>query len=365
MKKICLVIPSLHIGGMERVMAELAHYFVNKENTSVHLILYGISPEISYPLPSSLIIHKPEFKFDNNRRIWSTLKTVRFLRCIIKKISPTVILSFGEYWNSLVLLSTLGLSFPIYVSDRCQPDLNLGRIHNPLRRILYKRAKGIIVQTEKARHIYSNYLKQDKIKVIGNPIRQIRGDEKEIKKENIVLSVGRLIKTKNHDKLIRMFVNIYKKGWRLCIVGGDSLKQNTMNKLRKLVLELNAEGTIILPGMSKEIDNYYLKSKIFAFTSSSEGFPNVIGEAQSAGLPVIAFDCIAGPAEMVIDNKNGYLIPPDDYKRFEADLKRLMEDENLRNQFGTMGKKTIQKFNINSIGEKYYNVLVGNEDTPN
>jgi len=43
---------------------------------------------------------------------------------------------------------------------------------------------------------------------------------------------------------------------------------------------------------------YYLKSKIFAFTSNSEGFPNAIGEAQSAGLPVIAFDCIAGSSEL-------------------------------------------------------------------
>lgn len=359
MEIICLIIPSLHIGGMERVMSELAHYLVKKEKTSVHLILYGISPEISYPLPPSLSIYKPDFKFNNNRRFWSTLKTIWFLRKKIMKLNPTAVLSFGEYWNNLILLSLIGLRFPVYVSDRCQPDKSLGKVHDLLRKILYKKAKGVILQTEKARTIYSSFLKEETIKVIGNPIRQIENKKKCIIKENIVLSVGRLIESKHHDMLIKMFVKINKEDWKLYIVGGDALKQNNMEKLRKLVRELNAEDKVVLLGKSKDVDNYYLKSKIFAFTSSSEGFPNVIGEAQSAGLPVIAFDCIAGPSEMILNNKNGYLIPPFDFTLFQKKLEILMENENLQNQFGLIGKSTIQKFNIDSIGEKYYQYILG------
>jgi glycosyltransferase involved in cell wall biosynthesis len=60
--------------------------------------------------------------------------------------------------------------------------------------------------------------------VIGNPIRNWPRDEEQ--KENIVLSVGRLIKTKHFDDLIRMFVELNVPGWKLMIVGGDAKGRN-------------------------------------------------------------------------------------------------------------------------------------------
>jgi GalNAc-alpha-(1->4)-GalNAc-alpha-(1->3)-diNAcBac-PP-undecaprenol alpha-1,4-N-acetyl-D-galactosaminyltransferase len=107
-KKICLVIQSLQAGGMERVMSELTGYFAIKKDTELHLILYGITREIFYPLPDTINIHKPSFRFNNKWRFIYTIKTFFFLRSKIKKINPTSILSFGEYWNNFVLLSVLG-----------------------------------------------------------------------------------------------------------------------------------------------------------------------------------------------------------------------------------------------------------------
>jgi glycosyltransferase involved in cell wall biosynthesis len=64
---------------------------------------------------------------------------------------------------------------------------------------------------------------------------------------------------------------------------------------------------VFLEGEQKEIDPWYHRAKLFAFTSSSEGYPNVVGEALSAGLPVVAYDCIAGPSDMIDDGKTGIL----------------------------------------------------------
>ena len=119
-----------------------------------------------------------------------------------------------------------------------------------------------------------------------------------LRKENIVLSVGRLIRSKHHDKLIEIFSHV-APGWKLIIVGDDSQKQNNMILLKDLIPKLNMNEKIILAGNQSDVDSYYLKSKIFAFTSSSEGFPNVVGEAMSAGLAVVAFDCVAGPSELI------------------------------------------------------------------
>jgi GalNAc-alpha-(1->4)-GalNAc-alpha-(1->3)-diNAcBac-PP-undecaprenol alpha-1,4-N-acetyl-D-galactosaminyltransferase len=191
---------------MERVMSELARFLSTKEELQLHLILYGKSREIFYTLPGNVIIHKPDFRFNNKYRLFFTLRTIGFLRKKISSIKPDTVLSFGEYWNNFVLLATLFLKFPIYVSDRSQPNKSLGKLHDLLRKQLYARASGVIVQSQKAYDIYENKFKGLNIKVIGNPIRNINL-QTSLKKENQILMVGRLIKTKHHDNLIKIFAS--------------------------------------------------------------------------------------------------------------------------------------------------------------
>ncbi len=343
---------------MERVMSELAWHFSSKQKIEIHLVLYGISREIFYPVPETVIIHKPAFTFNNDRRFYSTVRTLFYLRGIIKKLKPYSILSFGEYWNSYLLLALLGLNSRVFVSDRCQPDKSLGKFHDLLRKILYRKSAGIIVQTSAAKEIYQAMISNENIQVIGNPIRSILTGGSNAGRENIVLTVGRLIMSKHHDKLIELFLKISKPGWKLVIVGYDHLKQEVSLKLKKIIEENNAGDTVILAGKQKNTDEYYLKSRIFAFTSSSEGFPNVIGEAMSAGLPVVSFDCIAGPSEMIADNINGFLIPLFDFDLFQKKLEYLMDNDEIRFKMGDKAKDDIKKFSIERIGEQYLKVLL-------
>lgn len=358
-KKLCLVIHSLETGGMERVMSELAAYFCNKPDLEVHLVMYGIKPEIFYSIPENLIVHKPSFVFNNKKRLLFNLKTMLFLRKTLKQISPVSVLSFGEYWNSFVLISTIGINCPVFVSDRSQPDKRLAFPHEYLRKWLYVRAKGVIAQTEKAKEIYTGLYKHKNIRVIGNPIKRI-DINKPFKRENIIISVGRLIESKHHNELIRMFVNINMPGWKLIIVGDDAIKQKNKKKLDRLIKELNSEEIVELAGKRTDVENYYMKSKIFAFTSSSEGFPNVIGEAMSAGLPVVAWNCIAGPSELVINDKNGFLIPLFEKELFEAKLKELMQSELLISRMGEEARKKAKEFGIDVIGACFQKFILEN-----
>jgi GalNAc-alpha-(1->4)-GalNAc-alpha-(1->3)-diNAcBac-PP-undecaprenol alpha-1,4-N-acetyl-D-galactosaminyltransferase len=337
---------------MERVMSELAHYFCSKEDYDIHLILYGRKREIFYLLPENILIHKPHFEFKNSVRILSITKTLYFLRKKIKEIHPDTILSFGELWNNFVLLATFGLKYPIYVSDRCQPDKSLGRVHDKLRNLLYPITSGVICQTNTAKNIYQKMFTHHNFIVIGNPIRKI-GSGGVNKRENIVLSVGRLIKSKHHDELIRMFAEINPYDWKLIIVGGDALNQKNKEKLEALVRELDMHGRIELTGSILDVEDFYTRSKIFAFTSSSEGFPNVIGEAMSARLPVIAYDCIAGPSELIEHEKTGYLVKLHDTYQFKIYLKKLLFNEDLRDVLGANALEKIQEFNIEHISEQF------------
>ena len=356
--KICLLIPSLQAGGMERVMSELAAYFCLDEKAEIHLVMYGIRPELFYPVPRKLIIHTPLDEFNNKRRIIHTIKRAIYVRRTVKAIHPDTILCFGELWNLFVLLSLWGLRLPVYISDRCNPARPYKAHNRLLRRVLYPQSAGVIAQTARAAEIYQHQFQHRNINVIGNPIRNIINNN-DVQRQKIILSVGRLITTKHHDKLIETFAAINKPDWTLIIVGDNSLKQNNFSRLNKLVEELGLSGRVILAGQQRDIDKYYLNSSIFAFASSSEGFPNVIGEAMSACLPVIAFDCIAGPSDLIQDNHNGYLIPLFDWDLYKVRLSQLMDNEQLRTFLGNNGRTTIRQFSIDIIGKKYLNFITG------
>lgn len=357
-KKLCLVIPCLQAGGMERVMSELAWFFASREELEVHLILYGISREVFYQIPGNITITVPRFKFENKLRLLYTLKTLLFLRNTIKTVKPDRILSFGEYWNSFVLLSVLGLKFSVFISDRSQPDKSLGWFHNTLRHLIYPTAAGLIFQTERAKEIFLARNKHPNVAVIGNPIKYSDTFKSTPQREKNVLMVGRLITSKHQDKLIEMFAKVALPGWKLIIVGYDHLKQHNMHRLEELAKQLDVDQRVVFPGKQENVEAIYTSSSIFAFTSSSEGFPNAIGEAMSAGLPVVAFDCVAGPSEMITDGYNGFLVPLFNFGQFEERLTRLMNDESLREKLGCNARESIRKFSSEKICKAFYEFIL-------
>lgn len=355
--KFALVLPSLQPGGMERVMSELANYFSEYKNIEIYLILFGKEPYIFYPLNNKIHILKFKDKFNDKLRIIESVKRAIFIRKNIISIQPQAILSFGTQWNNLILLALWGLKFPIYVSDRGNPTRKYKFTTELLRILLYPCATGIISQTKIGSEIILKKIKKANVIIIGNPIKSVKQDNYE--KENIILTIGRLISTKHHDRLIDIFSRINDSTWKLVIVGDNALKQNNYDKLAKQIDKLGLKDRIILCGFQKNIDQFYCKAKIFAFTSSSEGFPNVIGEAMSAGLPVVAYDCVAGPSEMIEDGKNGFLIPLFDDKMFEEKLRYLMTHEEEAKKMGEYARESIKRFSVEVIAEKFYKTLIG------
>lgn len=356
--KICLVIHSLQAGGMERVMSEIANYIASVESYEVHIILFGVHRDTFFPLADAIIVHRPDFSFDSSKYLISSLKTLFFLRRTILRLRPLAVLSFGEYWNTFVLISLLGTNIPLFVSDRSQPGKPLGRMHERLRNWLYPKATGVIAQTMNAKRIYETKYNHSNITVIGNPIRQIlSGPYREAGRENTVLMVGRLISTKHQDRLIRIFLEIDASNWKLVLVGYDHLKQNHRERLQRIIDENGAQDRIFLVGKQANVERYYLKSKIFAFTSSSEGFPNVIGEALSAGLPVIAYNCDSGPSDLIHHGQNGFLVPVFDDERFKECLSRLMQDHLLRTKMANNATRSVEKFKREKVAQRFLDFL--------
>jgi glycosyltransferase involved in cell wall biosynthesis len=354
--RLACIIHSLGIGGMERVMAVLLPYFV-QEGREVHLILIGRKREVVQAIPEEVILHKPGWPFDNRKRAWHSLKTMVFVRTTVQQIAPDVVLSFGEYWNNLVLLSLWGAPFPVYISDRSTPGKELGRLQNWLRQRLYPRAAGYIAQTEQAAAVARRHAWNRNIRVIGNPAPALEAGDPQSK---IILNVGRLIPTKNIDRLIALFSQCeaaLREEWRLVIVGGDAKKQQLSRALRAQSEASGLSEQILLEGAQQDVYPYYARSAIFAFTSTSEGFPNALAEAMSAGLAVIAYDCVAGPSDLIDDGYNGFLIPEGDEALYLQRLQALMADEALRVRLGKNAQQKMARFCPEQIAKQYLSFL--------
>lgn len=356
-RKICLVLPSLQAGGMERVMAQLANYFATVQGLQVHLILFGSKKDLFYKLDSNILISRFNSKTSNRKLLF--LKTIKFIRSKVREIDPDAVLSFGTHWNNLVLLALLGSGYRIFVSDRGAPNRKYIFPHMHLRKILYRYSSGIIAQTEIARRISTELFPKVPVQVIGNPISVDINGVKVNSIEKVILTVGRLIDTKHHDRLIEIFAKLNNNnGWKLIIVGGNALKQKNSEQLASLIQDKEMTNQISLVGSQKDVKSYYTKGDIFAFTSSVEGFPNVVGEALSFGLPVVSYDCIAGPSEMIIDGENGFLVPVFDDELFRQRLQMLIDDDALRVEMGKKARESMEKFSVDVIGQQYLNFIL-------
>jgi len=94
------------------------------------------------------------------------------------------------------------------------------------------------------------------------------------------------------------------------------------------------------------------KSTIACLPSYREGMPKFLLEAASVGLPIVTTD-VPGCREVVINNENGYLVPPRNPEALASAIKKLLNDKILRKKMGEKGRALVKReFDIEKIVEQ-------------
>lgn len=194
-----------------------------------------------------------------------------------------------------------------------------------------------------------------KIIYIYNPITLNIDPSANIENKNII-AMGRLEREKGFDLLIDSWSKLEKNfpNWTLNIFGEGSLKR----ELKKQIKSYNLKN-IHLKGYVEDVDIEFLNSSIFALSSRFEGFGLVLTEAQAKGLPCVAFNCKEGPAEIIDDGVNGFLVEPLNTEMFAQKLRILMENKTLREQFSKKSTKDLARFDTNKIINEWINLIEG------
>ena len=127
--------------------------------------------------------------------------------------------------------------------------------------------------------------------------------------------------------------------------------QTEQEQLLPIIKEMNAN--IIVHEPTQHIFDRYLESSIFLLTSRFEPFGLVIPEAMSCGLPVVVFDCPYGPADIITDGKDGFLVKNRDITEFADKVCLLMENPGLRKTMGLAGIQSSQRYDASLIMPKW------------
>jgi glycosyltransferase involved in cell wall biosynthesis len=135
----------------------------------------------------------------------------------------------------------------------------------------------------------------------------------------VILGMGRLVDYKGFDTLIRALALMTTPGARLVILGEGEDRA----RLEALVNALGLSARVSMPGYAPAPWEAYAGAKVFALSSQTEAFGNVVVEAMAAGLPVVSTRC-HGPEEIMVFGRYGDLVPVGDALAMAAALDRAL-----------------------------------------
>ena len=366
-KNIVIVVSAMNLGGAQRVVSILCNYWSQNGYKVTLISTYTGNKANHFKIDKGVSLASLNINpiFSKNRLlnlIWKFFQ----LRKLIKEIKPDAVISFLTRINIASSISTAGLDTSLVICERTwTPFVSLNKRFYWLYRIIFRKAKIITVQTEKSREWLSQNFPDNRVEVIPNPMiyplplhreRLIKPSSIILPNRKIILASGRMQKYKGFDYLIKAFSKIKDNhlDWDLVIIGDGEERF----ALTKLINELKIENRVYLPGSIGNMAEWYEMADLFVLSSILEGFPNVLLEAMSYGLPCISFDCNTGPRDMIEDGVNGILVNPDKgWLGLVHALNKLMLDEELRSKFSQKSILLREKYSIDNVMQKWDRVL--------
>lgn len=359
-------------GGVELVTIAKCNAFAAIEGNEVWLIVAIHNGQLARQIDKR--VHYINLGIDYFKNDWTLPRIKRWrrilsyrlhekkrLKGILPKIHPDIIVSTG--YNEKKILPQIKVSpRPVLVLEQHQAknvfrhlsfiDRMIGSLSRWEFDLFFKhRFDHIIVLTSEAKKSQST---NKKVSLIPNPLIYQHNCRSALTYKTVI-SVGRLDKNKNMAALIRIWSAVHRThpDWTLEIYGNGPLKA----ALEQLIKQSDLQKTVFLKGATNDVITKLSNASIFAFSSLVESFGMVIVEAQSCGLPVVAYDCPDGPKDIISDGKDGFLLPLNDELGMAQKICLLIENEELRQKMGARAYNNSQQYDMSVIIDQYMAVF--------
>lgn len=377
--KLVYLTPALYMaGGVERVLTLKANYFAEHFGYDITIILTeGKDKPLFYPLSDKIKVVNLNIGFEElwtcsfTKKIFVYLKKQRQFKNALTKelmrIRPDITIS--------LLRREINFLNDIKDGSRKIGELHVNRTNyrnfeaneaNILKNLFAKFWMRSLVSKLKRLDTFVVLTKEDKkvwpelknVTVIPDPLSFMPTQHSPLT-EKRVIAVGRYVYQKGFDLLLQAWARIEKQypDWQLAIFG-DGNRTPYEQQMKELGVD---SSRCHLNGPTTNIQQEYVNSSLFVFSSRFEGFGMVLVEAMACGLPVISFACPCGPKDIIKDGEDGFLVGNGNVAALVAKMSQLMGDESLRMSMSLIGQRNARRFSVEQIAGRWKGIFESNE----
>lgn len=370
-KNVLIVNNTLGEGGAEKVLVEILDKFdYNKYNVNllllkkdgVHFDKLNKNVNLRYIYPKLNIQNTFLKKVWNWFEYRSMKHLYKFIYMVYVGFKNDVEIAFLEGDSTLFVSRSINkqskkIAWVHTDLIKCRPT------HvNEYDKEVYKYFDDIICVSNSAKEsfkkLYSNISCEPKVIYNLIDVEKIKkmSDEKvdfEINKPTII-SVGRLVKLKRFDLLIKAHKIILDNGidHDLLILGNGEEKENLQN----LIDELKVNDSVKMLGFKHNPYPYIKKSSLFVLASEFEGLPLVVCEALSLGIPIIS-TINGGGNELLADGEFGIIVNTDDLEALSEGIKEILVNKYKSEYFKNKSKDRVKVFDTDKVLKEIYEVI--------
>ena len=330
-------------GGLERVLSVKASYLAEHYNYDVTILSLNHNDT------------NPFYEFSNKIKFVSidvsgnvlnySRAYLKGIRAQVNTIQPDIICVCDDGLKAFFIPLILGKKTPLIYERHASIQLNFSNqeatkkqqlMHYMMQKLGRKFDAFIVLTNGNLKEWKGNNLK-----VIPNPLSFYPTNSSSLQNKRVI-AVGSHSNTKGFDLLLKAWKKVITihPDWSLHIFG----KYNHEKTYFHLAKTLEIQDSVIFSPPVANIEKEYLDSSIMVVSSRSEGFGMVLIEAMACGLPCVSFDCPHGPADIITQGEDGFLIENGNIEQMANAILQLIEDESVRMDFGTTAKKNAKRY---------------------
>ncbi|WEK21284.1 MAG: glycosyltransferase [Candidatus Pedobacter colombiensis] len=349
-KKIFFIVASLGAGGSERVFWILSQGFNKK--------LYDVSVVFLDSSDKCFSMDIEDVDFIDLKTSKASLSFFKLLK-LIKKEKPFAVFSTTDHINILVALVSLFVTIPNLIARASNIPKQMrhfdglkAKFWNLFTQFSYKKFHVVVCQSKEMKEAIAEEfdIPDEKLVIIPNPVLYTGFIKEKITSsvQKKLIIVARLAKEKGFDRLLNIFKEL-PENYTLTIVGDGPLRTEIISNVKSLKIE----NRIFFSGQITEVNSLITKHDLMVLSSFTEGFPNVVLESLSVGIPVVTFR-VGGVSGLIRNGFNGFIVEQDNLEDFK---RQILKACSKKWDSLAIKEDVYQKCALDKVAVKYENLM--------
>lgn len=349
-------------GGLERVLLLKAGYLAERMGYNVIVLTTAYTADNDVFYTVSPLIKRIGIQPKKSNKLTYFRSYAKLLNEAVEAVNPDVVVmcdnGFKSFLLPFILKKKRVLVYERHITKFIKNDAGGSSLFTTvIDKLTYvfmnfsaARFNKFVIVTQHGKSEWNT----NNLAVISNPLWFKTNDVSSLTAKKVI-AIGRHAYEKGYDRMFTIWKEVIDKypDWTLDIYGDGNLDYD----IKQVAINCGLTSGINFLPPTKDILNAYKNASIYVMTSRFEGFGMVLIEAMACGVPCVAYNCPVGPAEILNNNEDGFLIEDGNRTSFVTSLSALIENHELRLQMGAKAIISSQNYDIDVIMQQWDNLF--------